>query len=176
MPAGGTGFSTPIAYQSSTSTAYTQGSGNVARWGDYSSAIADPNNPSGFWISNEYATGASSWATALDEVTLGTGTQVLAFQAATGTGTTGAGSQTTLMAAPSGDVPARGLSVAGFLQGLGFKDLFRGPAGAALDLAAGGADKPGLDYSGSLTVPVGPTPDFSVIADLSRSAEGGGYG
>jgi hypothetical protein len=54
---GASSFSAPTQYQSSTS--YFQETANATgaqRWGTYSSAIADPNNANGFWISNEYVT------------------------------------------------------------------------------------------------------------------------
>ena len=52
-------FSAPILYQGSTGY-FNSGNGSCAqRWGTYSTAIADPNNPHAFWISNEYV--ASNW-------------------------------------------------------------------------------------------------------------------
>lgn len=127
MPAGTAGFSAPVAYQTSANTAYTQGSNYVARWGDYSSAAADPNNPAGFWVSNEYATSASSWGTALDQVTLGTGTGTLAFLAPTGTSTTTSGSPMTLVAAPTGDIPTQNMSLADLLGSVNPMDLLNIP-------------------------------------------------
>jgi hypothetical protein len=126
MPAGGTNFSVPIAYQTSASTAYAQGSGSVSRWGDYSSAVANPNNPAGFWLSNEFAASSSSWGTALDQVTLGTGSQTLSFLAPT-TGTTGHGPTTTTLAAPSGDTPVRIATLSDLFGGIDFADLTPSP-------------------------------------------------
>ena len=63
-------FSAPTLYQASTSYfAQSVGATGTQRWGTYSSAVADPNNPNGFWISNEYVTntgvtipsGLSAW-------------------------------------------------------------------------------------------------------------------
>ena len=63
-------FGAPTLYQASTSYfQQTQGATGAQRWGTYSSAVADPNNPNGFWISNEYVTntgvtipsGLSAW-------------------------------------------------------------------------------------------------------------------
>jgi hypothetical protein len=52
-------FSAPILYQASTGF-FNSGSGSgVQRWGAYSTAIPDPNNPHRFWISNEYV--ANNW-------------------------------------------------------------------------------------------------------------------
>src|SRR5262249_40148881 len=47
----------PPLYQASASTYQDPGHDVVSRWGDYSTAIADPNNANGFWISSEYANG-----------------------------------------------------------------------------------------------------------------------
>ncbi|MEH2486799.1 beta strand repeat-containing protein [Bradyrhizobium sp. AZCC 2230] len=58
LGASASAFSGPTLYQAS-STYLDSGSLNDQRWGTYSTAIADPNNPSGFWISNEYV--ANGW-------------------------------------------------------------------------------------------------------------------
>ena len=58
LGAGASAFSGPTLYQAST-TFFDSGSLNDQRWGTYSTAIADPNNPGGFWISNEYV--ANGW-------------------------------------------------------------------------------------------------------------------
>jgi hypothetical protein len=52
-------FSAPILYQAS-SGFFNAGNGSTTqRWGAYSTAVADPNNPHAFWISNEYV--ANNW-------------------------------------------------------------------------------------------------------------------
>jgi hypothetical protein len=52
-------FSAPILYQAS-SGFFNSGNGSATqRWGTYSTAIADLNNPHAFWISNEYV--ANNW-------------------------------------------------------------------------------------------------------------------
>lgn len=62
-----TAFSAPVEYKASAGpfvdpNAGPFGSvGPVSRWGDYSSAVPDPANPSGFWISGEYGTTPNSW-------------------------------------------------------------------------------------------------------------------
>ncbi|MBV9432191.1 MAG: phosphoesterase, partial [Hyphomicrobiales bacterium] len=70
MPSGSSSFGSPTLYQSSTSFyAQTTNASGAQRWGTYSTAIADPNDPNGFWISNEYVTssgitipsGLSAW-------------------------------------------------------------------------------------------------------------------
>ena len=58
LGAGASDFSAPTLYQAST-TFFDSGALNDQRWGTYSTAIADPNNPGGFWISNEYV--ANGW-------------------------------------------------------------------------------------------------------------------
>jgi hypothetical protein len=67
-------FSKPVQYKASAGS-FTDpaGSANVSqitRWGDYSSAVADPANPHAFWISNEYGTspGTNQWGTATAHV------------------------------------------------------------------------------------------------------------
>jgi len=55
-------LATPTQYVTS-STSYSDGS-QISRWGDYSSAIADPTHANGFLISNEYAVDAGHWGTA----------------------------------------------------------------------------------------------------------------
>ena len=52
-------FSAPISYQASTGYFNSGNGASVQPWGLYSSAIADPNNPASFWISNEYV--ANGW-------------------------------------------------------------------------------------------------------------------
>jgi hypothetical protein len=74
-------FGAPTLYQASTSYfQQTPGATGAQRWGTYSSAVADPNNPNGFWISNEYVTntgvtipsGLSAWwDTAVAQVSVG---------------------------------------------------------------------------------------------------------
>jgi hypothetical protein len=70
MPSGASSFGSPTLYQSSTNYyAQTTNASGAQRWGTYSTAIADPNDPNGFWISNEYVTnsgitipsGLSAW-------------------------------------------------------------------------------------------------------------------
>lgn len=73
--AGATSFSDLIPYASSAGTFFQAGAtdfGGIvsSRFGDYSSAVADPNNPHGFYISNEVGTtpGSWQWATTLAHV------------------------------------------------------------------------------------------------------------
>jgi hypothetical protein len=70
MPSGASSFGSPTLYQSSTNYfAQSATASGAQRWGTYSTAIADPNDPNGFWISNEYVTssgitipsGLSAW-------------------------------------------------------------------------------------------------------------------
>jgi hypothetical protein len=65
-PAGS--FSAPILYQASTSF-FNTGSAGVQPWGNYSTAIVDPNNSNSFWISNEYVAN-NWWQTSVAQVTI----------------------------------------------------------------------------------------------------------
>jgi hypothetical protein len=56
-------FGAPHAYQASTSPASA-----TREIGDYSTAVADPNNPAGFWISHEFIQNGGAWATAIAHV------------------------------------------------------------------------------------------------------------
>ncbi|MGY0572776.1 Ig-like domain-containing protein [Bradyrhizobium sp. RDM12] len=68
LGAGASAFTAPTLYQAST-TFFDSGALNDQRWGTYSSAIADPNNPNGFWISNEYIANGW-WQTAVAQVSV----------------------------------------------------------------------------------------------------------
>ncbi|EKS28269.1 beta strand repeat-containing protein [Afipia felis] len=60
-------FSSPILYQGSTGFFNSGNGSSVQRWGAYSTAIPDPNNPNAFWISNEYVA-SGWWQTAVSQV------------------------------------------------------------------------------------------------------------
>jgi hypothetical protein len=60
-------FRAPFAYQASTSPA-----SSTREIGDYSTAVADPNNPAGFWVSHEFIHGGGGWATAIAHVAVTT--------------------------------------------------------------------------------------------------------
>jgi len=65
-----------VDYQAGQGAYVDPGHDKVGRWGDYSTAIADPNATNGFWISNEYDNGTvkvvgqplSSWGTEIAHV------------------------------------------------------------------------------------------------------------
>jgi len=65
-------FATPTDYHDSQAAYIDPAKDPVSRWGDYSTAIADPNHANGFYISNEFDNGSvtvaqhtySSWGTA----------------------------------------------------------------------------------------------------------------
>jgi hypothetical protein len=67
-------FVTPIDYHDSVAAYVDPNHDRVGRWGDYSTAIADPNAPNhnGFYISNEFDNGKlpyySTWGTAVDHI------------------------------------------------------------------------------------------------------------
>lgn len=52
-------FSAPILYQASSGFFNAGNGATTQRWGAYSTAVADPNNPHAFWVSNEYV--ANNW-------------------------------------------------------------------------------------------------------------------
>ncbi|TYL89684.1 hypothetical protein FXB40_34220, partial [Bradyrhizobium rifense] len=68
LGAGASDFTAPTLYQAST-TFFDSGALNDQRWGTYSTAIADPNNPNGFWISGEYVANGW-WQTAVAQVSV----------------------------------------------------------------------------------------------------------
>lgn len=67
-------FVAPIDYHDSVAAYIDPAHDLVARWGDYSTATADPNpnHPNGFYISNEFDNGRvlhySSWGTSVDHI------------------------------------------------------------------------------------------------------------
>ncbi|SED63550.1 hypothetical protein SAMN05519104_3975 [Rhizobiales bacterium GAS188] len=67
-PAGS--FSAPVLYQAGTGFFDTGDGSSTQRWGLNSSAAADPSNPQGFWLSNEYVANGW-WQTSVAEVALG---------------------------------------------------------------------------------------------------------
>jgi hypothetical protein len=66
-------FSTPVLYQASSSYLANGDGGNVQRWGTNSSATADPNDPSSFWLSGEYVANGW-WQTSVAQVAIQTPT------------------------------------------------------------------------------------------------------
>ena len=50
-----------VDYQAGQGRVHRSGHDKVGRWGDYSTAVADPNATNGFWISNEYDNGTVKW-------------------------------------------------------------------------------------------------------------------
>ena len=81
--AGESTFSAPTAWDFSAGTYFQPGASMfgtevASRWGEYSSAVADPNNAQAFYISNEIGItpGSSGWATPIAHVTIPTTTTV----------------------------------------------------------------------------------------------------
>ncbi len=60
-------FSAPLLYQASTGFFNSGNGSSVQRWGAYSTAIPDPNNPNAVWISNEYVANGW-WQTAVSQI------------------------------------------------------------------------------------------------------------
>jgi hypothetical protein len=81
MPAGSSSFLAPVQYGSSIAPeAATFGvTNNVIRWGDYSTAVADPSAGNGFVVSNEVVPSAQNlfnnapWATVTADITVSGG-------------------------------------------------------------------------------------------------------
>ena len=81
MPAGSSSFLAPVQYGSSNApeTATFGVTNNVIRWGDYSTAVADPSAANGFVVSNEIVPSARSifnnapWATVTADITVSGG-------------------------------------------------------------------------------------------------------
>jgi len=65
-------FVAPIDYRDSVAAYIDPAHDVVGRWGDYSTATADPAHPNGFYISNEFDNGKvshySSWGTSVDHI------------------------------------------------------------------------------------------------------------
>jgi hypothetical protein len=105
MPAGSSSFLTPVQYGSSNApeTASFGVTNNVIRWGDYSSAVADPTAANGFVVSNEIVPSARNffndapWATVTAAITLSPGTSgaVIASSSTTTTGQSSSNTPTT---------------------------------------------------------------------------------
>jgi hypothetical protein len=64
-------FSAPVLYQASTGFFNSGDGSSVQRWGAYSSAVVDPNNPNSFWLSNEYVAN-NWWQTSVAQVAIET--------------------------------------------------------------------------------------------------------
>lgn len=81
-------FSSPILYQGSTGFFNSGNGSSVQRWGAYSTAIPDPNNPNAFWISNEYVANGW-WQTAVSQIEVTNSTNpTISSIATSGTGIT----------------------------------------------------------------------------------------
>ena len=115
MPAGSSSFLSPVLYGSSVApeTATFGVTGNVIRWGDYSSAVVDPAAANSFVVSNEVVPSAQSmfnnapWATVTATISLspGTSSAVIASSSTT-TGSTSsnvAGTSTSQLAPLTAD-------------------------------------------------------------------------
>jgi len=106
MPAGSSSFLAGVQYGSSNApeTATFGVTNNVIRWGDYSSAVADPTAANGFVVSNEDVPSARTrfnnapWGTVTADITLSPGTSPAVV--ATNSTTTSPTSGTTSTAPP----------------------------------------------------------------------------
>jgi hypothetical protein len=67
--AGGiTTFGAPLLLQSGLASYNRPGSGNISRWGDYSSTCVDPADPNRFWTIQMYPVYSGVWATQITEL------------------------------------------------------------------------------------------------------------
>jgi hypothetical protein len=96
MPAGTSSFLAPVLYGSSVApeTADFGVTNNVIRWGDYSSAVADPAAANSFVVSNELVPSAQSasndapWTTVTAEITVSPGSPGASSAVVAGSSTT----------------------------------------------------------------------------------------
>jgi hypothetical protein len=103
MPAGSSSFLAPVQYGSSDApeTATFGVTNNVIRWGDYSSAVADPAAPNGFVVSNEIVPSPQSifnnapWGTVTADITVAPGTSAAIVATSTPTSQTSSNSVST---------------------------------------------------------------------------------
>ena len=119
MPAGSSSFLSPVLYGSSVApeTATFGVTNNVIRWGDYSSAVADPAAANSFVVSNEVVPSAQSifnnapWATVTATISLspGTSSAVIASSSTTTSSTSSntASTSTSQLALLTADASAR---------------------------------------------------------------------
>lgn len=70
---GVTTFSAPFELAAGTATYESLDSDGRNRWGDYSATVVDPEDSNVFWTFQEYAIGATTWATQVSQIIL-TGT------------------------------------------------------------------------------------------------------
>lgn len=109
MPASSSSFLPGVQYGSSNApeTSSFGVTGNVVRWGDYSSAVADPAAANGFVVSNEIvpSAGDSSWATVTANIGLSSGTSgtpmVVVANGSTTTNPTSSNTTNTLISEPA---------------------------------------------------------------------------
>jgi hypothetical protein len=171
MPAGSTSFLAPVQYGSSNypETASFGVTNNVIRWGDYSTAVADPGAANGFVVSNEIVPSAQSnsnnapWGTVTADIQLSPGgSAAVVTSSSTTTNSTTTGSTTT------GSTPSNtATSSVGQLVPLtaASTDNWPGPLSsrvAALDAMNMPAFAPA--HGGSLTSPIYPDAVLSTFA------------
>ena len=87
----------PIDYHDSVAAYIDPANDAMGRWGDYSTAVADPNASNAFYISNEFANGSSTWGTSVAHVVLPfapTSPPLVTIQLAKDTGWSSAGGVT----------------------------------------------------------------------------------
>jgi hypothetical protein len=108
MPAGSSLFLAPVQYGSSNApeTATFGVTNNVIRWGDYSSAVADPAAANSFVVSNEIVPSAQNisnnapWGTVTATITLSRGTSGAVFASSSKTSPTSSNTPSTSSSYP----------------------------------------------------------------------------
>src|SRR5262249_3429857 len=63
-----TTFGAPLLLKSGLASYKVVGSGNLSRWGDYSSTCVDPTDPNRFWTMQMYPIYSGVWATQISEL------------------------------------------------------------------------------------------------------------
>ena len=75
---GVTTFGAPLLLKSGMASYNRGGSGNLSRWGDYSSTCVDPADPNRFWTLQMYPVYSGVWATQITELLTGMPTLTIA--------------------------------------------------------------------------------------------------
>ena len=186
-PAGGITFGSVVQIQAGLANYHLIG-GAGERWGDYSSTDVDPNNPTAFWTTQEYAIASNTWGTKIGQVFVSPRVSLTAgvsSTAADGSYTTGAvipiavtfNDAVTVAGIPQLALNAGGGAVATYASGSGTKTL---TFNYTVGLGQAAAD---LDYTSAaaLTLPGGATikdtaSNLDAILTLAAPAAAGSLG
>jgi hypothetical protein len=72
---GTTTFGEPVLLKAGAARYDETGGSPAARWGDYSTTVADPSRPATFWTFQEWPSAQDVWSTQVTELRLHGGTQ-----------------------------------------------------------------------------------------------------